>query len=358
MSSAIDQERDKWDEYYAKLSHEADELPEAKALYREVAEVVTQLLPKPGSVLEAGCGSGMHSLALARLGELEVSLLDFSAHAIEHAKGVFDREGVRASFAVGDVFEGLCSPEHDLVFNSGVLEHYEFARQVRFLEGMKNRSRRFVLVLVPNRDCYWYWIWRIQEQAEGRWPFGYEKPSVDYQAAIEAAGLHYLGKTYFGAAAGMRLIASVRGLSPDLQELIGGVHEHLIASPEQRSYMVGFLASVDAETAVPGRFIPAGEGRAYLTRDLEDRYIALLGDSLATQITVQQRLVAKEEALERALVRLGELEGNCRELSQELGEARREAEFAKQGVARIQASTSWKLTAPVRALGRLLRGAI
>lgn len=358
MSSAIDQERDKWDEYYAKLAHDADELPEAKALYAEVAEVMAELLPERGAVLEAGCGSGMHSLALARLGEHDVSLLDFSEHAIEHAKGAFDKEGVRAKFVVGDVFEGQCSPEHDLVFNSGVLEHYEFSRQVHFLEGMKNRSRRFVLVLVPNRDCYWYWIWRIQEQADGRWPYGYEKPSVDYQAAIEAAGLHYLGKTYFGAAAGMRLIASIRGLSPDLQEVVRGVHEHLIVNPEQRSYIVGFLASVDAETVVPSRFIPAGEGAAYLTRDLEDRYIALLGDSLATQITAQQRLVAREASLERTLARFDELEAKYNTLSQELGEARREAEFAKDRVAQVHASTSWKLTAPVRALGRLFRGAI
>lgn len=342
MTSAIDQERDKWEKYYAALPHEQDELPEALALYREMAAAVGQVLPRGGAVLEAGCGSGRHSLELARTGGVAVSLLDFSEHAIAYARQVFAKEGLPASFEVGDVFQAESPRQHDLVFNSGVLEHYEFARQVAFLEGMKQRSRRFVLVLVPNRDCYWYWIWRIQEQAAGRWPYGYEKPAVDYRAAIEAAGLHYLGKAYFGAAAVERIVASTQGMAPELRELVRQVHGQMIAPAEQRSYMVGFLAAVAPEPAVPAPFAPPGDGQGYLTRDLEDRYIALVGDALATRITAQQDVAAGE--------------ARCKHLEEQLAAARREAESARQETAGLRASTSWRLTAPLRALARLLRG--
>jgi hypothetical protein len=248
---------------------------------------------------------------------------------------VFAREGLPAAFEVGDVFQAAAPRQHDLVFNSGVLEHYEFARQVAFLEGMKQRSRRYVLVLVPNRDCYWYWIWRIQEQAAGRWPYGYEKPAVDYRAAIEAAGLHYLGRAYFGAAAVERIIASTQGMTPELRELVRQVHGQMVAAPEQRSYMVGFLAAVAAEPAVPAPFAPPGESQGYLSRDLEDRYIALVGDALAAQLSTQQRVAALEAARAAA-------EARCEALRQELDA--------------VRVSTSWQLTAPLRALARLLRG--
>ena len=78
------------------------------------------------------------------------------------------------------------SAEFDLVFNAGVLEHYTYQEQVALLQGMASRSRRYVLVLVPNRHCYWYWIWRLAVSGEGSWPYGKEVPIADLGGAFEA----------------------------------------------------------------------------------------------------------------------------------------------------------------------------
>ncbi len=294
MSFATDQnEKAKWDSYYVQQTLDPDD-PEIESFYGELADAMLAFLPEGGNVLEAGCGSGKHSLALARKGGCRVSLMDFSAEAIAYARKVFAAANAQADYEVGDVLAARGNADHDLVFNSGVLEHYEFERQVAFFKAMACQSRRYVFVLVPNRECYWYWVWRIRSAVAGAWPFGYEKPATNYRAAIEAAGLHYLGKAYFGAGAVKRFLMALEGLSPDLRRLIGEIHDRKVVSAAQRSYLVGFLAAV-----VPGHETPAGftlgeDDDMYLDSDRVDRYIALVGDSLANQIAAEHRLAVLE----------------------------------------------------------------
>lgn len=355
MSFATDQEeKKKWDDYYVQQTVGPED-PEIERFYRELADAMLGFLPQGGNVLEAGCGSGMHSLALARQGGCRVSLMDFSSEAIEFARKVFAAANAQASYEIGDVFAVRGNADQDLVFNSGVLEHYEFDRQVAFLKGMACRSRRYVFVLVPNRECYWYWIWRVQSAAAGQWPFGYEKPARDYRAAIEAAGLHYLGKAYFGAGAVKRFLAAVEGLSPELRQLIEKVHDRQVVSAGQRSYLVGFLAAVAPDQETPSGFTLGADDRAYLDSDRVDRYITLLGDSLASQISAEHRLAAADLRLAGAQRRQQELEAANRALTVALELRAQEAETFRQDLQRVLHSTLWKLAAPVRAIGRMLR---
>jgi len=385
MNDEVDSaEQQKWDAYYADLPSQPSD-PALQAFYGRFAESVSCLLPAGGTVLEAGCGSGLHSLSIARLGH-RTTLMDFSEAALAHARRLFDGEGVAATFEIGDVLATPTAdkpPEHDLVFNSGVLEHYGFGRQVAFLRGMAQRSRRHVLVLVPNRDCYWYWVWRVQGASLGRWPFGDEKAAADYRAAIEAAGLRYLGKAYHGADLGARFIAHVEGMAPELRQVIHRVHEQ-IASPAQQSYLVGFLATKDDSALTPAGFDAGDDGREPLDADRQDRYLALLADALANQLAAEHRLASRaaenaalqtlhgqeraalqavheqECAALRAARVAAEAQAAVHEqasarLASELQACRDAAERAQREVANLHASTSWRLTAPVRAIGRRLR---
>ena len=189
-------ERAKWDDYYAALG-EVEETPPIRAFGAEFVDVLNELLPAGGAVLEAGSGAGFQSLALAREGRLAVSLMDISTQALDAARRLFARNGLTADAHLGDAF-GIGEPTHDLVFNAGVLEHYTLEQQAEFLRGMASRSQRFVLVLVPNRLCYWYWVWRVQQAGRGNWPYGKECPQADLSAAYRAAGLTYLGQTFVG----------------------------------------------------------------------------------------------------------------------------------------------------------------
>ena len=297
----MDAEQQKWESYYAQLGAE-DVLREGAEVYDEIARAMAVLVPPGGRVLEAACGSGRHSVELARHVDCRQQLLDFSPAAIACAQRVFAHRGVPAQFTVGDAFSPAQDNGFDLVFNSGVLEHYEQPRQVDFLRAMAARSRRYVLVLVPNRQCHWYWIWRTQSAAAGHWPFGLEKAAGNYRHQITQAGLHFLGQAYFGAAAVPHFLANVSGLSDDLRQTILALHQSQVFPPAQRSYLVAFLASQRADDVAPPAFAaqPAGDEAA----DWTDRCVAMAADALAAQIGLRadvERLRQENAELRRQL---------------------------------------------------------
>jgi GT2 family glycosyltransferase len=239
------EEKAKWDQYYSALSL-TEEDPTTRAFGEEFAERILGLLPHGGATLEAGCGGGWQSLALARTGKFDVSLLDFSQEALSYARRVFERDGQPANFIEGDVFLPG-SPDYDLVFNAGVLEHYTFEQQVEFMRAMATRSRKYVLVLVPNRLCYWYWLWRIHNVSTSQWPFGKEVPFVDLSEAIRAAGLRFVGQAFLGANWTEGFISALPGLDDQVRHEILEIHRSKVEIPlAQKSYLVAFLASVDA----------------------------------------------------------------------------------------------------------------
>jgi len=245
-------ERDKWDRYYRELATSSEVHPSAQVVYEEIAQALLPVVPLGGRVLEAGCGAGFQCLSLARRG-WRVSLLDFSEQALAVARATFTRHALPATFETGDITAGAGVADHDLVFNSGVLEHYSFDEQVRLVRGMAHRSRDYVLMLVPNRHCHWYWIWRAQQAVVGQWVFGYEKPASDYRPVFEAAGLRYLGRAWFATTAIGHFLQGIHGIDPQLRTLLERLYALPILPVEQRAYLVGFLGSVRADAVpVPG----------------------------------------------------------------------------------------------------------
>lgn len=78
--------------------------PETEGLY----ELVADLTPPPGVVVDLGTGSGVLALALARrYRRAEVHACDLSSSAIDVARANADRLGLLAHFHVGDLFSAL-----------------------------------------------------------------------------------------------------------------------------------------------------------------------------------------------------------------------------------------------------------
>ncbi|RMF73929.1 MAG: class I SAM-dependent methyltransferase, partial [Planctomycetota bacterium] len=192
-----EREREKWDAVYQDFDATVAESDAVEQFNAQFAELVCELLPKGGRVLEAGCGGASQSLALARTGRFDVAVMDFSENALKAAQARFAQAQLPATFELGDVYEPG-EPQYDLVFNAGVLEHYTLKQQAAFLRGMATRSKRYVLALAPNRLCYWYWLWRIQKTGVHEWPYGKEAPVADLSEAFTAAGLHFQGQAFVG----------------------------------------------------------------------------------------------------------------------------------------------------------------
>lgn len=285
----VEREQAKWDSYYASLPL-VDEDTGTRQFNDAFAGMISELLPGGGSVLEAGCGGGWQSLAIARLGRHQVSLLDFSQEALNYAKRLFDREKLSARFVQGDVF-GPPESQHDLVFNAGVLEHYTFDEQVTFVKAMARRSRRFVLALVPNRLCYWYWIWRIQRAARSDWPFGKEVPTADLAGPFEAAGLTFLGHAFLGEGWTEGLIETIPGIDRELKEQILAIHRSKVISQPQRGYLVAALGSVKVDDRIESK---AWSLSSYQESFSQAEFTAMVADSLALRLAADKKLAEIE----------------------------------------------------------------
>jgi hypothetical protein len=164
---------------------------------------------------------------------------------------------------------------------------------------MASRSRRFVLVLVPNRLCYWYWLWRVRTSRAADWPYGKECPMADMKGAFRAAGLTYLGRTFLGAAWTEDLLGDV-GLPPALRDEVLAVHRSGLIEPAGACYLMAALGCVgEAPAEAPGRWAdhPAGgEMRlAELTAGLADALaLRLAGDLQARQAVQRLQFVEGE----------------------------------------------------------------
>lgn len=236
------QERQKWDQYYASLP-QSEEDDNVRLFREEFVKIVQGILPEGGNILEAGCGAGEQSLALAKSGKYRISLLDFSSEALEQARQVFNDVGIKAEFLHQDISRPG-KPEYDLVFNAGVLEHYDFGQQVELLKGMASRSKRFVLVLVPNFQNYWYWIWRVHKTGRGEWPFGKEIPALQLEKIFKAADLEFLGNTSLGSSWTESFITGLDGISHELENTLLSIHRSGLLPIAQTGYLVAGLGSV------------------------------------------------------------------------------------------------------------------
>lgn len=321
-------EQRKWDEYYGASS--ADVAEYVKAFGAELAARISELVPRGGSILEAGCGEGSQSLEIARLGRHKLTLLDFSETALARAKELFEREGLAAHFVREDILHPAGKPEHDLVFNVGVLEHYPFEQQVALARAMASRSRNHVLIVVPNPLCYWYWMWRIQKAGVGEWPYGKEIPSADLAAVFASAGLNLLGQAFMAERWTEAFIGNLRGVDDALLAQVLLVHRSPLIPRAEKSHLLAALGSVKSGRAR----VPPGWSAPLLKEDhAQAEARSALADALALRIRAEQRIAQLEPGRDqevrslRAL--LAEREGELELLRR--GLAAREAESLERG---------------------------
>ena len=315
-------EQRKWTEYYQSLDQ--DEPAEVAQFGEEFRSYIDGLLPEGGRVLEAGCGAGWQSLALARSGRYQIDLMDFAPAALDAARRVFQSAGLEAGFTLGDAFsEGL--PEYDLVFNAGVVEHYSVERQGQLLRAMGSRSKKYVICLAPNRNCYWYWISRVRSAAEGQWPFGKESPLIDFRDAFEAAGLNYEGQAYLGRDWTTSFIRNLPGLTDDLRKIVLESHASPLISPEQGCYIVAGVGTVAAGRAE--RDAPAA---THVTTVAE--LTAALSDALARSIATDAELRKSRAQTAQAEATSHEAKAVLSRLSAEIASLRGSSAVREDGI--------------------------
>jgi ubiquinone/menaquinone biosynthesis C-methylase UbiE len=146
----------------------------------DILRLFDQEIPRiaGASFLEVGSGSGRISLALARRGA-QVTLLDNSQPAIDLSKGIFARHGLQAGFVMASAFEmPLPDGSFDVVWNSGVIEHFLFEDQVRMLREMLRvlKPDGTLITFNPSHEGRVYRLAKYLLEQTGKWPYGREIP--------------------------------------------------------------------------------------------------------------------------------------------------------------------------------------
>lgn len=206
--------------------------------YLEFMERLERTLPQDSTVMEAGCGTGQ-TLALFSRRHTTIAL-DISPQALVLAGKVADPELIRGTIFSMPLKDESC----DLVYNSGVIEHFrepENRAAVREMARVTRPGGR-VIIIVPNSFCPWYRLGKWIAVALNNFEFGYEE---DYSPArlrgvLEDTRLEVVSS--FGLQALLPLATNAREILPvGIRRRFGHI-ETILPCREYYAYAVGIIA--------------------------------------------------------------------------------------------------------------------
>lgn len=153
-------------------------------------------------VLEIGCGSGGTSCYLALNGRI-VTALDYSKNALLCADGVAKEMGVSLNTVFADAMKELpfAENEFDVVFQAGLLEHFEQEDRISLLKnwGRNVRIGGRMVSIIPNAASIAYRTGKAMMEQKGSWSYGLELPQYSLQGEFASAGFGVLKEYTIGA---------------------------------------------------------------------------------------------------------------------------------------------------------------
>jgi glycosyltransferase involved in cell wall biosynthesis/SAM-dependent methyltransferase len=156
-----------------------------------VARAVVELTRAGDLLLEAGCGSGALSAELATNGR-RIELCDFSRAILDRAAELFRVSNLPPPrLTLCDLTKSLPWPDRalDVVWSSGVLEHWTDEELIPIINEMARISRKCVISLVPYAGCVFYRLGKYLAEQNDRWPYGREIPRRTLRPVFQRAGL-------------------------------------------------------------------------------------------------------------------------------------------------------------------------
>ncbi|WAC05028.1 MAG: class I SAM-dependent methyltransferase [Methanoregula sp.] len=205
--------------------------------YLDFMMKVEKDLPMGSKVLEAGCGTGQTLFPLSE--RHETYGLDISKAALKLAQN-------NCRYPVlGSIFNmPFGDNTFDLVYNSGVIEHFKDPENVAAIKEMARITKPYgkVIIIVPNTLCLWYKAGKFVAVLVKNFEFGYEE---DYSPrriknAMRQAGL--TTEKIFGLQALPPLATNDREVLPLTLRKRIGVIERAFPKKQYYAYTVGVIA--------------------------------------------------------------------------------------------------------------------
>lgn len=197
-STSESQVKKVWEEHW---DHLGFSIPDRETNSYHVFRELKRFLPSLNDlkILEAGSGTGNTSLELWRCGA-KVTLLDITRQALEIGREGFAKGGGKTHFIQGSVFSIPAKEEsYDIVFNSGLLEHFESDLQGKALLEMVRvcKSGGWVISMNGYAKSVFYRLGKFALEKTGRWTYGKETP-VESLAPFAQGRLEFVGEHDFG----------------------------------------------------------------------------------------------------------------------------------------------------------------
>lgn len=139
-------------------------------------------------ILEAGSGSGRISLRLALEGA-EISLLDYSDKALEVSRKYFEQYNCKAKYIKADLTNKLPFKDNyfDIVWNGGVMEHFNLKEQISITKEISRISKEFH-TFNPYFKSFFYRLGKWTAEVTNNWPYGTEHPVRTMKNVFEESG--------------------------------------------------------------------------------------------------------------------------------------------------------------------------
>jgi len=104
-------------------------------------------------IIELGCGRGILSFLMAKNGAKAVNLVDFSEEALDIARDLFvDVHNVE--FIKSDIFDLDELKKYDIVFSSGVAEHFSDKLREEIIYKHLRMTKDIAIIIVPVRPHF------------------------------------------------------------------------------------------------------------------------------------------------------------------------------------------------------------
>lgn len=209
-----------WDRYWTEYEPEGiDRL--SRLIFEKMREAVDFGGKK---ILELGCGTGRLSLLALRAGAETATLVDSSPQALTIAKRLF-RDLENVEFIEKNIKKIRLRPDYDIVFSSGVLEHFPPLERPEIVDLHRRCSRRTVMIMVPAAPHYNNLRMRLPETVR---LYGWQRPltrpemkNLFLQSGIEVRVNRRFDPLY--AVPRLERIRPLRKFLRPLEEVLGGL---------------------------------------------------------------------------------------------------------------------------------------
>ena len=157
--------------------------------YHTDLKKIIEDIPDVRRTIEIGSGTGITSFLLSD--EIERTLLDFDRGILEKAEQLFAKYGKKAVFVERDMFDLNINKRYDVVFNSGVIEHYNVKERTVLLKEYAKimEEKGWMIIAIPNHYCIPYKVGYMTLRCLGKWKFPKEYAIKNLSQELKEAGL-------------------------------------------------------------------------------------------------------------------------------------------------------------------------